>query len=313
MIHKRMLGRLGNQMFQYATIRAYIERSGDHDLSLDFSSLGGATYKNDLADFNIAPYQETTTPPLTLKQKSLLIYQRLVTRHIFRKHHNDYTPASEELRQWQKQHADIFMKNGIYSLIRGYMPIKISKSKTKIFDGYFESPKYFNKIKPLLQQEFTPKHPIPKKNQKLYSAMANSESVCVSIRRGDWVENQEFHAIHFVCTPVYFERAIAEIKRRVKNPRFFVFSDDIDWVKHNMHFPKNTMYEDGTDPVWEKMRLMYSCKHFIISNSTFSWWTQYLSRNPDKVVIAPTRWKNTYNAPDIYEDSWILVSPDENC
>ena len=102
------------------------------------------------------------------------------------------------------------------------------------------------------------------------------------------------------------------MQKKLKDPTFFVFSDDIDWVKKNMKFPKSTYFETGDDPVWEKIRLMYSCKHFIISNSTFSWWAQYLSRNKKKIVIAPSRWGNqTYKCKneliDIYQEDWILV------
>ncbi len=145
----------------------------------------------------------------------------------------------------------------------------------------------------------------------MYKMIEDSNSICISIRRGDFVTDSEISKRNLVCDSNYFYRAIDEMNKRVKNPRYVVFSDDVEWCKNNIDFPKDTIYEDGTDPIWEKLRLMYSCKHFIISNSTFSWWAQYLSRNKDKVVIAPSKWKNfSYRKDgkfDIYDDKWILI------
>lgn len=101
--------------------------------------------------------------------------------------------------------------------------------------------------------------------------------------------------------------AIEKIKCIVENPVFFMFSDDIQWVRENVNTGCLTYYEDGTDPVWEKLRLMSACKHFIISNSTFSWWVQYLSRNGDKIVISPSRWfNNDYKSP-LIDEKWIKI------
>lgn len=97
------------------------------------------------------------------------------------------------------------------------------------------------------------------------------------------------------------------MKQKVRNAKFFVFSDDIEWVKENMNFPEDSVFESGNDPVWEKLRMMYSCKHFIISNSTFSWWAQYLSRNSEKVVIAPNKWRNKGVWQDIYQENWNII------
>ena len=70
-------------------------------------------------------------------------------------------------------------------------------------------------------------------------------------------------------------------------------------------------YEDGTDTVQEKLRMMYSCKHFVISNSTFSWWAQYLSRNPNKIVVSPNRWYNSRFQTALIGKDWILLDPDK--
>ena len=139
--------------------------------------------------------------------------------------------------------------------------------------------------------------------------------MCVSIRRGDFVEDPKARGRFYVCKPSYFKEAVQRMQKEVKNPKFFIFSDDIEWCKKNLDFfPKGTQFEPLENPVYEKLRLMYNCKHFIISNSTFSWWAQFLSRNDKKVVIAPKVWKkNTYYSKcfggnmDIYQKGWILI------
>ena len=66
-------------------------------------------------------------------------------------------------------------------------------------------------------------------------------------------------------------------------------------------------FETGKDDVFEKIRLMSKCKHFILSNSSFSWWAQYLSDSKEKIVVAPSRWYTSGEKTDIYQDSWNLL------
>lgn len=175
--------------------------------------------------------------------------------------------------------------------------------------GHFESAQYFNSIRNVLINEFTPIHDKLPSNYDLYNKIESTESVCVSMRRGDFLSDSNIKNAAFVCDICYFFNGIETMKKKVKNPVFFIFSDDIGWVKEKVKFGADTIiyFENGDDPLWEKMRLMYSCKHFVISNSTFSWWAQYLSRNDNKIVIAPSRWRNYECKLDIYEPHWLLI------
>lgn len=312
-----MIGRLGNQMFQYATVRAFQLRYNIKDeinLNFDeiFSRADEGGFENSLAYFNTNQYRILKIRK-TLKQRILINYLNLNKVFYLLKDKIFKTKKYTSIMYIkEKKLQPLLNRNGIYSFRLGYYDFKNSNVKNKIFYGTFESAKYFDDYKAVIKQEFTPKYGIIEKNREIYDAILNSESVCITIRRGDFVNVESIRKNLYICTPEYFEYAIEEIKKKVKNPRFFVFSDDIEWCKKNMKFPKNTMYESGNDPVWEKLRLMYSCKHFILSNSTFSWWAQYLSDNDKKVVIAPSIWTNdSYKKNgekiDIYEDNWTLI------
>lgn len=149
-------------------------------------------------------------------------------------------------------------------------------------------------------------------NKVLYDVLkSDKQTVCISIRRGDYVSNAEFEKKLNICTKEYFEKAVKCLKQKIDNPVFIVFSDDIEWCKVNIDFieKENYYFESGKDSVWEKLRLMYMCKHFIISNSIFSWWSQYLSKNEEKIVIAPKFWfkNDSGNKYPLLLDSFIKI------
>lgn len=297
MINLKIRGRLGNQMFQYAAALSIREKLKDKNkINVDFSTVYQYGFTNELKNFNVSKMNESNLK-LSLYQYILIIKFKLV-RVLFPK-------------KVEKEKMKLEEKGLIYQEY-GYHDIKLNKNcKNTMVSGFFECPKYFDNVKEQIQEEFQPINPPIEKNKKLYEEIEKSESVCVTIRRGDFLSDK-YKDNFYVCTPDYFKKGIEILSKKVKNPKFFVFSDDIEWCKNNLKFlPKGTMYESGDDPAWEKLRLMYSCKHFIISNSTFSWWAQYLCRNKNKKVVAPSRWYNTGDNKDIYEDNWILIDIDK--
>ena len=214
---------------------------------------------------------------------------------------------NEQVEYEEKWHRSL-EKKGIYWFRRGGWNLQYSSSLNKFVSGCFEDPIYFDEIREILLAEFTPKKDLLQKNREMMCNIQQTNSICLSVRRGDFESNAEVKKLQSVCDRKYFEEAIQVIKNNVKNPVFFMFSDDIEWVKNNIYTGCVTYYEDGTDPVWEKLRLMSACKHFVVSNSTFSWWTQYLTKSENKIVVSPSRWfNNDYESPLIGKD-WIKIS-----
>lgn len=137
--------------------------------------------------------------------------------------------------------------------------------------------------------------------------------MCLSIRGGNYLVSKVKELL-FVCDKNYFYKAVSKACDYIDNPKFIVFSDDLKWVKEYIDlegmFPNcEFYYEDGTDTVEEKIRMMTMCKNFIISNSSFSWWAQYLSTNKDKMVIAPSYWFTNGEKNGLYMNNWLLIDP----
>lgn len=314
-IYVRMSGRLGNQLFRYATAR-YIQETQGGRLIFDFSPVykegkvkpGEIGFENSLKYFKIKEYDEKSATVLdtdkgNIKQKIYFIISMCILR---------CGGVHSKIFEWLNNHNS---RNGLYITLYGprYCEIRNSLTKDKFVYGRFEDIKYFDKIRDKLLNELQPVEDELVENKDLYDILkSDKQTVCISIRRGDYVSNIEFEKKLNICTKEYFERAVNCIKQKIDNPIFIVFSDDIEWCKANIDFIKkeNCYFESGNDPIWEKLRLMYMCKHFIISNSTFSWWSQYLSRNEEKIVIAPSSWFKNDNNGSKYPlllDSFIKI------
>lgn len=177
-------------------------------------------------------------------------------------------------------------------------------------EGYFQNIGYTDPIYDILKESFTLKSPI--KNERtldMLNDIKNSNSVMLNVRRTDFV-NSSFHGTMGVD---YYKSAISILNSKLSNLKYFIFSDDVDWCRDNLSFIENSVLVDHSykgDRFGEYLELMKSCKHFIIPNSSFAWWSAYLSSNKDKVVISPKKWVLDGNVDvDVVSEklNWIKI------
>ena len=232
MIQKKMIGRLGNQFFQYATLRAYmIENNIEDDLYLNFDlcrNSSGSGFDDSLKYFNTIPYTEVPKIHYTLTQLPILFFIKFVEKII--RLISKKEKVEKNLYMFEKKFQNLFNFFGLFWATNGY--IKFRKAKLNknnlVFYGFFESPKYFDSIRDVLLKEFTPKEQLKTKILDLKNELKqNKNSICVSIRRGDFVTNEEYKKMHYVCDEKYFYEAIDVMNSKIKNCTYFVCSDDI--------------------------------------------------------------------------------------
>ncbi len=287
MIVVNLKGGLGNQMFQYAFGKALSIRNSDEVL-LDTSGLSRANEVGDiyrpftLSAFNIKASIASAETAARMKDP-YGIFSKLWRRFSFkvlRRQNIGWNPRAARMR------GDIYL------------------------DGYWQSPKYFEPFELAIREEFTLAEPLSPAAAAIAERMQSSNSIMLHVRRGDYVSNKAVAAAYGPCTPAYYERAVAYLSQHVQDPSWFIFSDDIAWVKEHLPLPGNVTYVSETpmtDP--EELVLMAACKHNIIANSTFSWWGAWLNPNPEKIVAAPTPWIDAMprEYADLIPASWIQL------
>jgi Glycosyl transferase family 11 len=286
MIIVNLKGGLGNQMFQYALGRNLAIKN-DTTLKLDISSLSqakeiGNIYRPFALDsFNIKNELATTTEIKTLGYPYGVFskYIKLIKQKIFRQFNVVFAKKILDLKDNQ------------------------------YLEGFWQSPKYFESIREVLLNDFTLSQELSFTALAVQAQIISTTSVSVHIRRGDYVENKSVKNEFGICSISYYQKAIEHIYASVTNPTFFVFSDDIPWVKENIPLPVSAIYiQDPNISTVEELVLMSQCQHNIIANSSFSWWAAWLNQNPEKIVIAPTPWFDTiaYDK-DLIPASWIQL------
>lgn len=292
MIITRLTGGLGNQMFQYAFGLRLAEKHGT-ELKLDITFYSDPRFNDpprtfDLGIFNITATLATDEEigELSRRVKNDLA-ERVLSRVLGVKKSHVREPHYHFSEEAFNSPDDVYL------------------------NGYWQSTKYFQDIYAKLRQEFSFKDPPCEKAKPILERIEGTESVCVHVRRGDFLTNP-LNGIHGT---EYYDKGSEIIQKAKTGAAFFVFSDDIPWCKQNLHFNGETTYvDDDFEPFKfrDDLRLMSRCKNFVIANSSFSWWAAWLSESPDKVVVAPPSWAAdpTIDKSEMYLPGWIRVSQD---
>lgn len=296
MIIVKLWGGLGNQMFQYAAARALALRNSDA-LKLDISWFDSIAPGDTPRKYELGVYPVAAEPASKAESRRLCgpdirrcpkILKRLAAsigyqppKSCIRESSLRFDPAIMEA------HGDIYL------------------------DGYWQSEKYFVDAAEIIRREFTPQCSPEPVNAGFLQQIGKCSSVSVHFRRGDYVTNPHAAAYHGFISPDYYSSAMAEISRQVPGAHFFLFSDDVQWVRENLRsdFPVTYVDGNGEANAYEDIRLMSACRHHIIANSSFSWWGAWLGANQEKVVIAPERWFNSddMGTEDLIPEGWLRL------
>ncbi len=287
MVVVKLMGGLGNQLFQYAAARR-VALVNNASLKLDISK-----FKNDklrtyrLKHFNIKAEIADLADIMQAKGGAGISGQ-----------------INRRLAKLKPYHRRLWIKERHLH----FDPNILKLSSPVYLEGYWMSEKYFKDIEDTLRQEFTVKSKPSLINEQMAQDIHRTNSVSLHIRRGDKASNPVTSQLHGVCPPEYYQAAVEKIAGIVENPYLFIFSDDPRWTQENLRLEYQTTYvtHNGADQDFEDLCLMSQCKHHIVANSTFSWWGAWLGAYPQKIVIAPRQWSQ-YKNKDRIPETWDLL------
>lgn len=295
MVIVKLMGGLGNQMFQYAFGKAMSSKLKTN-LYLDRSFLDsqnvtkhGFTPRNfELSIFNLSAN-------IANKKIVELFYKRSVINALKRKLSLPY----------RKNYAEKIFAFDLNASIQK-LPV--------YFSGFWQTEQYFESIAETIRKDFQFNVAMDSQTEVIAREIVNCNSVSIHFRRGDYLTSIVTREIHGICSLDYYLSAKQVIDEKVNPDKYFIFSDDIEWVKQNFQAPldKSVFVNHNTGiNSWQDMYLMSLCKHNIVANSSFSWWGAWLNANQNKQVVAPEPWfiskEPFFDMKDIVPKSWIRI------
>ena len=294
----RLMAGLGNQLFQYALGRR-MARDRGAELYLDAFWYDKSHNISPHLPMGIHLYR--TAGEMTFDDRWMEVWKPTsLPRRIWRKFEYKCLPML-----WQK----VILENQAWLKAGQAFDERILRAPRRdvYLRGYWPSPRYFEGVEDSVRDELTLKKEEGGRFGDYLAKIRNSEAVSVHIRRGDIKNFPDFG----MMGTGYYQRAFRLMHEKVREPRFFVFSDEIPEARKLLANISNCEYvELGTDsnPAYD-VALMAACKHFINANSTFSWWGAWLSRNPGKIVIVPDQWLPGLGkqVDNIYLSDWIQL------
>ena len=295
MIITQLQGGMGNQMFQYALGRA-LSLKNNTPLYLDLNFLLDRTphpkwqkfvFRNyDLDIFNI---------------KAEIAAKKDIPR-IYR----SYLPGKFKVYEDTLKMKYLPLP-GVEKSFK-FDPKVLGLGEDTYLMGFWQSFKYFKEIEDVIRADFTFKKPMSEKSKTLLDEINSCESLCINVRRADFVDNSH----HGTIGNEYYNMAISIVSQTRKIDKIYVFSDDMGWCEQNLKFAHPTRFvnHEYAGPKFEEyLALMVACKNFVIPNSTFGWWAAWLSPIKEKVIIAPKKWfvDSNIDTTDLIPKNWIRL------
>ena len=292
MIISHIIGGLGNQMFQYASGRALSLERGV-PFKLDTQDFEGYALHNGFELDRIFEVQAPLAEESDIKSVLGWRAHPLFRRRLFRK-------QLEILRG-----SRLFVDTQFSS----WREIAEVPDHCYLM-GNWQTEMYFKKHEETIRSDLSFKRPLVDKNRTVADQIGDSVAVSLHVRRGDIAANPASLAFHGLCSLEYYKRAVDHITARVANPEFYIFSDDMPWVKENISISHPCHYIDhnkGSES-YNDMHLMSLCRHHIIANSSFSWWGAWLNPKEEKIVVAPALWFSAeFDSSDIIPSNWVKL------
>ena len=292
MVISHIIGGLGNQMFQYALGRT-LSLDRNESLHLDISGFNryGLHQGFELSRVFECPVEVASKTEIfdILGWQQLPLIRRILARSSMQLFRRDGFIVEPYFQYWPA--------------------INQIPQKSYLF-GYWQSERYFQFHADIIRADFIFKSPLVGSNFKLAEQICSTNAVSIHVRRGDYVKNSKTTLIHGLCSLDYYRAAIQLMVERTQEPYFYIFSDDITWVRDNLKIDLPHCYIDHNNGLdsYNDMHLMSLCRHHIIANSSFSWWGAWLNPNSEKIVIAPRKWfANENNVEDLIPEGWITL------
>ena len=285
-----IIGGIGNQMFQYAFAYMLSIKNPNEKVYIDTSLFNGYGLHNGFELERV----------FGLKLPKAKWYQIAKV--------NWYMPMyklSRGIRNILPKRKSVY-RNHMYMT---YDANAFKQKGNKYYDGYWQTAKYYDGHRADILNLFQFKPLEDKQNIKYETLLNKEDSVGIHIRRGDYLNSPIYQGI---CGVDYYIKAIKLAKEKIKNPTFFIFSNDMTWCKENLmdiigdckvYFVDNNI---GANSYCD-MQLMTMSRCIIMANSSFSWWAAFLNERNDKIILAPQKWANNDRGEDIYMDEWIKI------
>lgn len=319
MILTKLFGGLGNQMFQYAAGRN-LAMKHNTDLKFDLSWYAGQSNRiYEMDKYNIHASLANSKDFFQVSPRHGILD---LVGNWFNQRMRSYTERAFRSVGVETYNLPSYcLEFSTTSVPQSLMIGKIASQRYFHYDkefescpentylvGYWISYKYFQQ-QSCIRDELTLKCPLGPYATSIARIISSGNSVSIHLRRGDKLNDPQYRPTDIG----YVLRSIDYIEKRISDPIYFVFSDDIDWVKSELpinqriHFIENESEQRDT----EDLHLMSLCKHNIIAESSYSWWGAWLNRNPEKLVVSPvaSNWINAahYNTEDILPPEWEVI------